>query len=115
MIGLAPGVMTTWSGVNGNAARLGDVVRDRFTRLQNPGRRRVVGVAVAQRPDRRLLDVLGCVKIRLADLQVNDRAPLRLERAGAREHLERGLRAEIRHPLREGRARRSGRALLRRH
>ena len=52
-----------------------------------------------------VLDVSGRVEIGLADLEVNDLAPLALQRLRARQHLERRLRPEPAHPFRHVHAR----------
>ena len=58
-------------------------------------------VAVADRGDAGVGDALRSVEIRLADLEVDDVLPLRLERARLREDLERGLGTESLHAGRE--------------
>ena len=63
-----------------------------------PGERRVVGRPGVERSLGRLADVRRRVEIGLADLQVDDRATLRLERAGAGGDLEGALGAEGAHP-----------------
>ena len=65
-----------------------------------PGRRTVAGPALVQRLLRRVLDVLRRRKVGLADFQVDDVLALRFERAGALQHLERGLDPDPRHAFR---------------
>ena len=70
------------------------ILRDRDPQGQDALRRGVAVVAVAQRLDRRLDDMLGRPEIGLADAEVDDvlALPLQLGRAG--QHLEGRLGAE---------------------
>ena len=100
MIGLPPGVTTTLARAVRRAPRAVDVVGDRLAQIGLPGRRAVVRPAVAQGVDAGLDDVGGRVEVGLADLEVDDVAPLRLERAGADQDFKRGFGPE---PLHSGR------------
>ena len=88
-------------GVRRHAARRGEDVGDRRARLRDAGRLHVVRVALAERLDRGVHDVGRGVEAGLADLEVHDAAPGRLQRACAGEDLEGGLRPEARHPVGE--------------
>ena len=65
------------------AAELG---RDRLAQRRNAEHRRIFGLAALDRLDRRLLDVVGGVEVRLADRQRNDVAPLGFEVARLLRH-----------------------------
>jgi hypothetical protein len=77
MIGLAPGVTTTFSAPHG-------MPRSAF-----------------QRVDRGLANEARRVEVGLADFEMNDLLPLLFERARALQHLERGLGSQATHALRE--------------
>ena len=66
-----------------------------------PGGGPVMGEALVQRVAGRLDDVLRRIEIGFADLEMNDVAPLRLERARLHQHFEGRLSAEPRHPFGE--------------
>ena len=61
---------------------------DRLAQRQDAVRRGIAVMAVAQRLDRRLDDMLGRAEIRLADAEIDDIAALGGELGGAREHRE---------------------------
>src|SRR5262249_49237640 len=75
------------------------VPRDRRPQLRDARRRRIVGVAGAERRRRRVDDVGRRVEIGLTDLQVDDLPSLGLEGARSCEHLERRLRPQPAHPF----------------
>ncbi len=87
--------------VDGHAAMRRQVRRARLAQLGQPGRRAVVGVAVAQRAHAGLDDVLRRPEVGLADLEVDHAPAGRLERLRPRQHLERGLGPEPAHALRQ--------------
>ena len=91
---MAPGATTTRPGSTVMPRVPREVCGDRLAQLGEARRGAVARVAVAQRPGCGLDDVGRRVDAGLADLEVQHRAPLRLERAGACEHLEGGLGAE---------------------
>ena len=101
MIGLPPGVTTTLAGTVGRAARAVEVVGDGLSQIGLAGGGAVVGPAVADGADAGLADVAGGVEIGFADLEVDDVAALRFQRAGADEDFERGFGAEPLHAGRE--------------
>ena len=63
-----------------DAARAADVVGNRLAQLGNSGGRGVVRLSGPQRLDARLDDVRRRVEVGFADLQMDDAAPLRLQR-----------------------------------
>src|SRR5439155_1069452 len=71
---------------------------DRLSKLDHPSGRRVVRLPALECGHAGGNDRGRRVEIGLADLEVNDVATLRLERARFGEDLERGLRPEARHP-----------------
>ena len=73
----------------------------RFAQRQDTVRRGIAVMAVPQRLDRRLDDVLRCLEVGLADAEVDDALALGFERARPRQHFERGLGAEPRQVLGE--------------
>ena len=94
-------------GIDGQAARRGDRRRRGLPQHRQPGRLAVMRLA---RPDRRdpcLRDMLRRLEVGLADLEVDDVPPGRLERTGPREHRERALRAEAPDCLCHGRPHRA--------
>ena len=101
MIGLPPGVTTTWAGSTAipRGCATSAAIASRSSR--DARGRGVVGLAVAQRPAPGLDHVLRRVEVGLADLQVDDLPPLRLQRPRLRQHRERRLRPQARHPLRQ--------------
>ena len=88
MVGLPPGMIITSSGDTVDLEALVQVGGDRLAQRQDAGRRRVAVVAVAQRLDRGLDDVVGRAEVRLADAEIDDVAALRGELGGARQHRE---------------------------
>jgi len=76
-----------------------DELRDSLAGFEDPAGRGVVRIAVLHGADRGLDDVVGRGEVRLADLEVDDPLALGLELARPRQHLERSLGAETRHPL----------------
>ena len=75
MIGLPPGVMTTWRGSTGIFAGSG-VLRDRRGGVPGrPARRAVVGLVLVERPLGRLADVLRRVEVGLADFEMDNVHP----------------------------------------
>ena len=74
--------------------RLLDVGGDRLAERLDAGRRRVAVVAVSERLDRRLDDMIGGAEIRLADAEIDDVAALRRKVGGAGEHGEGVLLAD---------------------
>ena len=95
---LPPTVTNTCDGSAGDALARGHVRGDRLAQRRDAGERRVVGRALVERPLGRLADVGRRVEIGLADLEVDDRPALGLERAGAGADLERALGADRAHP-----------------
>ena len=79
----------------------GGIGGDRLAQGRDPGERRVVRRAGVERRLRGLPDVGRRVEVGLAELEVDDRAALRLERAGAGGHLEGALGADGVHPGRD--------------
>ena len=94
MVGLPPGMIITSSGDTLDLEALVQVGGHRLAQRQDAVRRRVAVMAVAQRLDRRLDDVIGRAEIRLADAEIDDVAALRGERGGARQHGEGVLLAD---------------------
>jgi hypothetical protein len=86
-------------GVARNAALRAPDVRDRLAELRQPRGRAVMRPALLECLGRRLADELRRVEVGLADLEVNDLAAGRLERARTREHLERGLGSQTAHAV----------------
>jgi hypothetical protein len=84
-----------------HAAPRGRVLGDRLPQLGEPRRGAVVGGPAPERLDGRIADVRGGVEVRLADLEVDDAAALRLEGPRADQDFERGLRPEPRQAFRE--------------
>ena len=78
--------------IGSDAAPLLQIKRDRFTQLDHARRLGVMGLASFERRDTGRDDRRRRVEVRLADLQVNDVASLRLERTRSGQDLERGLR-----------------------
>ncbi len=91
MIGLPPGTTQTFGAVTSMPRVRGDVLRDRVAALRQPRCRTVAGPAVVERLFGRLLDVRRRREVGLPDLEVDDVAALRLERAGPGQHLEGGF------------------------
>ena len=60
------------------------LVRDRFLEFDDPTRRRVFRLAVADCTIRRFLDVLRSIEVRFTNRQFQDRLPLPSERLGTR-------------------------------
>ena len=94
MVGLPPGMIITSSGETSTLEALVQVGRHRLAQRRDAVRRRVAVMAVAQRLDRGLDDVLGRAEIRLADAEIDDVAALRGQRVGARQHREGVLLAD---------------------
>ena len=88
MVGLPPGMIITLVGRHLDLEALVQVGGDRLAQRRDAVRRRVAVMAVAQRLDRRLDDVLGRAEVGLADAEIDDVAALRGERIGARQHGE---------------------------
>ena len=88
MVGLPPGMIITSSGETVDAEALVQIGGDRLAQRQDADGGRIAMMAVAQRLDRGLDDMIGGAEIRLADAQVDDVAALRRERGGARQHGE---------------------------
>lgn len=86
---------------NVQAARVAYVLRNDFAQLHQTGRWPVMREALMQSVTTRVDDVARRIKIGFADLEVNDVAPLRLQRFRFHKHLERSLGAEPRHALGE--------------
>ena len=74
---------------------------DRLAQRRDAGERRVVRRACVERRLGRRADVGRRVEIGLAELEMDDRPSLRLERAGAGRHLEGALGADGVHPCRD--------------
>ena len=92
-------------GVDLDAVAAGEILRHRLAQGQDALGRRVAVVAVAQRLDGCLDDVLGRLEVGLADAEVDDGLALALEVAGAGQHLEGGLGAQalqVVHELQHG-------------
>ena len=101
MIGLAPGVTTTFAGLDLEAAARGRVASDCLAQHRQAERRRVVGPAVVERLLGGLADVDRGVEIGLADLQVDDVVALGFPGASLGRSLESGLGADTDHALRK--------------
>ena len=74
-----------------------EVIGDRRAQLRDAIGRGVAVMTVAQGLDRRLDHVFRGLEIRLTDSQIDDRAPLRLQRLGAGQDLEGAFRADPPH------------------
>ena len=98
---LPPTVTNTWTGSTAKPLRAEASAAIASRRAGMPGERRVVRRAGVERRLGRLADVGRRVEVGLADLEVDDRAALGLERAGAGGHLERALGADRAHPCRD--------------
>ena len=88
MVGLPPGMIITLVGRHLDLEALVQVGGDRLAQRRDAVRRRVAVMAVAQRLDRGLDDVIGRAEIGLADAEIDDVAALRGQRIGARQHGE---------------------------
>ena len=86
MVGLPPGMIITSSGETVDAEALVQVGGHRLAQRQDAVRGRIAMMAVAQRLDRRLDDMVGGAEIRLADAQIDDVAALGGQRGGPRQH-----------------------------
>jgi hypothetical protein len=84
-------------GSDREALASGGVVGDRGPQLGNAGVRRVVGLALVERPLGRRPDVGRGVEVGLADLEMDHVDAGCLERAGTCGRLERGLRPDALH------------------
>ena len=100
IIGLPPGVTTTWSGSTRTPRSFSEYLAMAAAEFGQAGRRAVVGPAFVDRALRRLADVLRRVEVGLADFEV-DYVHLALEGLGAAQAVERGLGAEPVHPAGE--------------
>ena len=98
IVTLPPGTTSTCVGRDLDAVAAVQIGRHRLAQRQDAVGRRVAVMAVGQRLAPGLDDVLGGREIGLADAEIDDRAALRRQRVGARQHLECGLGAEHRHP-----------------
>ena len=76
MVGLPPGMIITSSGDTVDLEALVQVGGDRLAQRQDAVRRRVAVMAVAQRLDGGLDDVLGRAEVGLADAEIDDVAAL---------------------------------------
>ena len=94
MVGLPPGMIMTLVRRHLDLEALVQVGRDRLAQRRDAGRGRIAVVAVAQRLDRGLDDVVGRAEVGLADAEIDDVAALRGERIGARQHREGVLLAD---------------------
>ena len=90
--------------VRGEALAGPDVRGDRLAQGRDAGERRVVGGALVERPLGGRPHVRRRIEVGLADLEVDDRMPLRLERPGAGADLERALGPDRPHPGGDARA-----------
>jgi RimJ/RimL family protein N-acetyltransferase len=72
MVTLPPGTISTRLRRHLDAEAAMDVGGDRLAQRQDAGRRRVAVVAVAERLDRRLDDMVGGAEVGLADAEVDD-------------------------------------------
>ena len=86
---------------NMHAARVAYMLRNDFAQLHQTGRRPVMREALMQSVRTRVNDVARRIKIGFADLEVNDVAPLRLQRFRFHKHFECSLGAKPRHALGE--------------
>jgi hypothetical protein len=84
MVGLPPGMIITSSGETSTRKALVQVGGDRLAQRQDAGRRRVAVMAVAQRLDRGLDDVVRRAEVGLADAEIDDVAALPRRAAVAR-------------------------------
>ena len=83
---LPPGTIDHLVGRDLDAEAAVDVGGDRLAERLDAGRRRIAVMAVAERLDRRLDDVVGRAEVGLADAEIDDVAALRLKLGGARQH-----------------------------
>ena len=91
-------------GPDGNPPGAADVLGDRLAHLGQPGRRRVVGVAVGKRAVCCLDDLGRGVEVGFPELEVDDVPPLAFQLLGPGEDLEGRLGAEPAHARRESHA-----------
>ena len=94
MVTLPPGTIDHLVGRDLDVEAAVDVGGDRLAERLDAGRRRIAVMAVAERLDRRLDDVVGRAEIGLADAEIDDVAALRLQLGGAGEHGEGVLLAD---------------------
>ena len=85
-------------GVDRDPAPESGVGGDRLAEGREPERRGVVGPAFVERPLRRGEDVRRGVEVGLTEVEVDDVAALRLERARPIRRLEGGLGPDVVHP-----------------
>ena len=78
-----------------------EVHRNRLAQGQDAVGGRIAVMPVGERLAPGLDDMRRGQEIGLADAEIDDRLALRLERLGARQHLERRLGAERTHPRRQ--------------
>ena len=89
-----PGIGALLRRIDAQAAACGEIRGDRLAQLDDPGGRGVVRLASLERGHSGGHDGRRRVEIGFADLEVDDVASVRLERAGAGEDLECGLGPE---------------------
>ena len=92
--------------VGGDAFAGRHIDGDRFAQRRDAGERRVVRLALVERALGGFADVGGRVEIGLADLEMDDRSALGLERARAGADLERALGPDRPHPRGDPQSRR---------
>ena len=80
-----------------DAAHLPAVAGHGLAEFRQPRRGAIVGVAVLQRLDAGLDDVLRRLKVGFADFQVDNLAPLRLQRPRPGQHLKGGFGSQTAH------------------
>src|SRR4029077_13572022 len=81
--------------------RLAYMLRDDLAQLGQTGGRSVMGETLVQRVTGRVDDVGRRIEIRFPDFEMDDVAPLSLQRPRLDQNFESGLGAETRHTLRE--------------
>ena len=113
--GFAPFATSTLSGSIAIPREAAERRRGRLAQLGQPGRLAVVRLAGPDRGDPSLGHVRRRLEVGLADLEVDDVPPGRLERAGTREHGERPLGAEPPDGFGEARSRRASPPSARRY
>ena len=100
--GLPPGCTETFVGRVVEAARAADVRGQGLAQLRDAGVGAVGGLAVADRRERRLDDVLGRRQVEVAEVERIDRLALGGQRRGLGGDGEDRLGAELRDALRDG-------------
>ena len=94
--------------IHADVAAFRHVFGNCLAKFSEPGGRPVVRPTLMERLHRRLDNVGGGRKVRLADFEVNNFLAASLELAGTHQHFEGALGPEARHPVREAKFDRGG-------